>query len=48
MLDIKGHQAAMQDQLKYTNKLANSRVLIIGASSGLGFGVAEAALAHIR
>ncbi|KAJ6008349.1 NAD(P)-binding protein [Penicillium herquei] len=28
---------------KYTSKLANQRVLILGGSSGLGFGVAEAA-----
>ncbi|KAL1604763.1 hypothetical protein SLS60_004303 [Paraconiothyrium brasiliense] len=34
------------DQLKYTNKLQNSRVLIIGGSSGLGYGVAEASLEH--
>jgi len=35
-----------QDQLKYTNKLRDSRVLIIGGSSGLGYGVAEATLEH--
>lgn len=35
-----------KDQLKYTNKLLNSRVLIIGGSSGLGYGVAEASLEH--
>jgi NAD(P)-dependent dehydrogenase (short-subunit alcohol dehydrogenase family) len=32
--------------LKYTSKLQNSRVLIIGGTSGLGFAVAEAALEH--
>lgn len=32
--------------LKYTTKLKNSRVLIIGGTSGLGFAVAEAALEH--
>jgi len=35
---------------KYTSKLANQRVLILGGSSGIGFAVAEAALeygAHI-
>ena len=35
-----------KDQLKYTNKLAGSRVLIIGGSSGLGFAAAEATLEH--
>ncbi|KAF2439119.1 short chain dehydrogenase [Karstenula rhodostoma CBS 690.94] len=35
-----------KDQLKYTNKLLNSRILIIGGSSGLGYGVAEATLEH--
>jgi NAD(P)-dependent dehydrogenase (short-subunit alcohol dehydrogenase family) len=35
-----------KDQIKYTNKLLNSRVLVIGGSSGLGYGVAEAALEH--
>ncbi|KAJ4355458.1 uncharacterized protein N0V89_003474 [Didymosphaeria variabile] len=35
-----------ENQLKYTNKLKNSRVLIIGGSSGLGYGVAEATLEH--
>jgi NAD(P)-dependent dehydrogenase (short-subunit alcohol dehydrogenase family) len=35
-----------KDQIKYTNKLLNSRVLIIGGSSGLGYGVAEATLEH--
>lgn len=31
---------------KYTNKLAGQRVLILGASSGIGFAVAEAAFEH--
>ena len=35
-----------KDQLKYTNKLHNSRVLVIGGSSGLGYGAAEATLEH--
>ncbi|KAF2114067.1 hypothetical protein BDV96DRAFT_495046 [Lophiotrema nucula] len=34
----------MTDQRKYTDKLVGSRILVIGGSSGLGFGVAEAAL----
>ncbi|KAF2184144.1 NAD(P)-binding protein [Zopfia rhizophila CBS 207.26] len=34
----------MADQKKYTTKLVNSRVLIIGGSSGMGYGVAEACL----
>lgn len=32
--------------LKYTNKLAGQRVLILGGTSGLGFCVAEAAIEH--
>lgn len=36
----------MPDQIKYINKLQNARILIIGASSGLGYGVAEAVLEH--
>ncbi|KAL7896219.1 hypothetical protein HDV63DRAFT_170772 [Trichoderma sp. SZMC 28014] len=32
--------------LKYTNKLQGRRVLVFGASSGVGFSVAEAALEH--
>lgn len=32
--------------LKYTNKLHGSRVLVLGASTGIGFCVAEAALEH--
>ncbi|KAK3073302.1 hypothetical protein LTR53_005254 [Teratosphaeriaceae sp. CCFEE 6253] len=32
----------MIDQVKYTNKLKGVRVLVIGGSSGIGFGVAEA------
>ncbi|OAP58862.1 hypothetical protein AYL99_06159 [Fonsecaea erecta] len=31
---------------KYTNKLANTVVLVIGGTSGLGFGLAEALLEH--
>lgn len=31
---------------KYTNKLANQRILILGATSGIGFAVAEAAFEH--
>ncbi|KAK0930967.1 hypothetical protein LTR48_002046 [Friedmanniomyces endolithicus] len=34
----------MADQVKYTNKLKDQRVLVIGGSSGIGFGVAEACL----
>jgi len=36
----------MPDQTKYTGRLSGSRVLIIGGSSGLGFGVAEAVIEH--
>ncbi|PVH97520.1 short chain dehydrogenase [Periconia macrospinosa] len=36
----------MADQTKYTTKLHNKRILIIGASSGLGYGVAEGVLEH--
>lgn len=32
--------------LKYTNKLQGSRILVLGASTGIGFCVAEAALEH--
>lgn len=35
-----------KDQLKYTNKLLNTRILIIGGSSGIGYAVAEATLEH--
>ena len=34
----------MTDQTKYSNKLRNNCVLIIGGSSGIGYGVAEACL----
>ncbi|KAL1993342.1 hypothetical protein VTN49DRAFT_3291 [Thermomyces lanuginosus] len=33
-------------QLKYVNKLAGARVLVLGGTSGIGFAVAEAALEH--
>ena len=33
-----------QDQVKYTGKLQNKNVLVLGGSSGIGFAVAEAAL----
>ena len=36
----------MADAQKYTLKLANKRILIIGGSSGIGYAVAEAALEH--
>jgi NAD(P)-dependent dehydrogenase (short-subunit alcohol dehydrogenase family) len=36
----------MADQKKYTGKLAGARILIVGGSAGLGFGVAEAALEY--
>ncbi|KAL4915649.1 hypothetical protein BDW62DRAFT_219217 [Aspergillus aurantiobrunneus] len=36
----------MSNQQKYTNKLPGSRILIIGGTSGLGFGTAEAVLEH--
>ncbi|KAJ5595891.1 hypothetical protein VI817_004769 [Penicillium citrinum] len=32
--------------LKYTSKLANQRILVLGATSGIGFCVAEAAIEH--
>lgn len=35
-----------KDQLKFTNKLQNSRILILGGSSGLGYAVTEATLEH--
>lgn len=36
----------MTDSTKYTSKLRNSRVLVIGGSSGIGFCVAEACVEH--
>lgn len=34
----------MADQVKYTQKLKGDKVLVIGGSAGIGFGVAEACL----
>ena len=36
----------MTDTKRYTSKLSSTLVLIIGGSSGIGFGVAEACLEH--
>jgi NAD(P)-dependent dehydrogenase (short-subunit alcohol dehydrogenase family) len=36
----------MSDSTRYTSKLAGSRILIIGGSSGIGFSVAEACIEH--
>jgi NAD(P)-dependent dehydrogenase (short-subunit alcohol dehydrogenase family) len=36
----------MSDSTKYTSKLAGSRILVIGGSSGIGFSVAEACIEH--
>lgn len=36
----------MSDQQKYIGKLADKRVLIVGGSAGLGYGVAEALLEY--
>lgn len=36
----------MPDQQKYTNKLEGKRVLILGGSAGIGYGVAEASLEY--
>lgn len=36
----------MADQTKYTNKLANSRILVLGGTSGIGYATAECLLEH--
>jgi len=36
----------MSDQVKFTQRLKGDKVLLIGGSSGLGFGVAEACVEH--
>ncbi|KAI9801076.1 MAG: hypothetical protein M1833_002944 [Piccolia ochrophora] len=36
----------MTDQIKYTSKLIDTSVLVIGGTSGIGFAVAEACLEH--
>jgi NAD(P)-dependent dehydrogenase (short-subunit alcohol dehydrogenase family) len=36
----------MTDQRKYVDKLANQHILITGATSGLGYGLAEVLLEH--
>lgn len=36
----------MADQTKYSNKLQNARILVIGGSSGIGYGVAEACIEY--
>lgn len=36
----------MPSQSKYTSKLSQTRVLVLGGTSGIGFCVAEAALEH--
>jgi NAD(P)-dependent dehydrogenase (short-subunit alcohol dehydrogenase family) len=36
----------MPDQQKYTNKLEGKRVLVVGGSAGIGYGVAEATLEY--
>ena len=36
----------MSDAKKYTSKLSNARILVIGGSSGIGYAVAEASLEY--
>jgi NAD(P)-dependent dehydrogenase (short-subunit alcohol dehydrogenase family) len=36
----------MPDQQKYTNKLRDAKILIIGGTSGIGYAVAEASIEH--
>lgn len=36
----------MSDQVKHTQKLKDKKVLVIGGSAGIGYGVAEASLEH--
>lgn len=36
----------MTDATKYTSKLASTRILIVGGTSGIGYAVAEAVLEH--
>nr|POF07042.1 glucose and ribitol dehydrogenase [Quercus suber] len=36
----------MADQVKHTNKLQGAKALVIGGSSGIGFGVAESLIEH--
>lgn len=38
------NKSTMSDQIKYTQKLKDAHVLIIGGSAGIGYGVAEAVL----
>lgn len=45
-IEIIDDEELMPDQVKWTNKLKGARVLVIGGTSGLGFGVAEASVEH--